>query len=283
MQEVQHQGAVRHRLAEIAGGVCQALHLATVLPHGEFPLGELVELGVEVKSSSVPVPEELFLEGEPRLMARVRLVADDVLELDGDSSVEPGEHHGVHQGPGRGRRGDDVVKDVVIEGVAPKVEEDLAPAARVVRGRRVQNDGHEGLDVVKSDGLRVEGGDVVDVESSGKRYLRSCRWYFRGDRRLPEEKTLSSCHLGVRAVLMARSGCRTRVTACSRSRETSMTACMVAMAVTSADEVGGGGGAVTSGHVVVARAEKPGGEPRRRSSCCCAVGEASRRGPRQEI
>jgi hypothetical protein len=27
-----------------------------------------VELGVEVKSSSVPVPEELFLEGEPRLM-----------------------------------------------------------------------------------------------------------------------------------------------------------------------------------------------------------------------
>jgi hypothetical protein len=48
-----------------------------------------VELGVEVKSSSVSVPEELFLEGEPRLTAHVRLVADDVLELDGDSFVEP--------------------------------------------------------------------------------------------------------------------------------------------------------------------------------------------------
>jgi hypothetical protein len=103
-QEVQHQGAVRHRLAEITEGVRQALHLAAVLPHVEIPLGELVELGVEVQGASVPVPEELFLEGEPRLTARVRLVADDVLELDGYSSVEPGEDHFVHQGPGQGRR-----------------------------------------------------------------------------------------------------------------------------------------------------------------------------------
>jgi hypothetical protein len=38
-----------------------------------------MELGVEVKGPSVSVLEELFLEGEPRLMARVCLVADDVL------------------------------------------------------------------------------------------------------------------------------------------------------------------------------------------------------------
>jgi hypothetical protein len=99
-QEVQHQGAVRHRLVEITEGVHQALHLAAVLPHVEISLGELVELGVEVKSASVPVPEELFFEGEPRLTGRVCLVADDVLELDADSSVDPGEHHGVHQGTG---------------------------------------------------------------------------------------------------------------------------------------------------------------------------------------
>jgi hypothetical protein len=88
--------------------------------------------------------------------------------------VEPGEHHGVHQGPVRGRRGGDVVKDVVVEGVAPQGEEDLPSPARVVRGHRVQNDGHEGPDVVKSGGLRVEGGDVVGVESSGKRCLGIC-------------------------------------------------------------------------------------------------------------
>jgi hypothetical protein len=107
-----------------------------------------VELGVEVQGASVPVPEELFLEGEPRLTARVRLVADDVLELDGYSSVEPGEDHFVHQGPGQGRRAVDVVEDVVVEGVALQGEEDLPSPARVVGGRRVQNDGHEGPDVV---------------------------------------------------------------------------------------------------------------------------------------
>jgi hypothetical protein len=60
-----------------------------------------VELGVEVQGASVPVPEELFFKGEPRLTPRVRLVADDVLELDDDGAMEPGEDHGVHQGPGR--------------------------------------------------------------------------------------------------------------------------------------------------------------------------------------
>jgi hypothetical protein len=166
-QEVQHQGTVRHRLAEVAEGVCQALHLAAVLPHREVALGELVELGVEVKGPSVPVPKELFLEGEPRLAGHVRLVADDVLELDGDCVVEPGEHDGVHQGPGRRRRGDVVVKDVVGEGIASQGEEELPPLARVVGGRRVQHNGHEGPDVVETGSLRMKGGDVVGVESRG--------------------------------------------------------------------------------------------------------------------
>jgi hypothetical protein len=43
-----------------------------------------VELGVEVKSLSVPVPEELFLEGQPRVTAHVRLVTDDVVKLDAE-------------------------------------------------------------------------------------------------------------------------------------------------------------------------------------------------------
>jgi hypothetical protein len=43
---------------------------------------------------------------------------------------------------------------------------------------------------------------------------------------------------------MARSRCRTRVVACSRLREAPTAACMLAMAVTSADEVGGGGSGI---------------------------------------
>jgi hypothetical protein len=78
-QEVQHQGTVSHRLTEVTEGVRQALRLAVVLTHREVPLRELVELGVEVKGPSILVPEELFLEGEPRLTAHVCMVADDVL------------------------------------------------------------------------------------------------------------------------------------------------------------------------------------------------------------
>jgi hypothetical protein len=56
-----------------------------------------VELSIEVKSPSVLVPEESFLESEPLLTAHVCLVADDVLELDRDGAMEPLEHHGVHK------------------------------------------------------------------------------------------------------------------------------------------------------------------------------------------
>jgi hypothetical protein len=38
-----------------------------------------VELGVEVECPSIPVLEELFLEGESCLSTRVRLAVDDVL------------------------------------------------------------------------------------------------------------------------------------------------------------------------------------------------------------
>jgi hypothetical protein len=85
---------------------------------------------------------------------------------------------------------------VVVEGVASQGGEDLPSPARVVRGRWVHNNGHKGPDVVKSDGLRVVGYDVVGVESSGKMGLGSRRGCFQDNCRLPEEKTLSSCHLG---------------------------------------------------------------------------------------
>jgi hypothetical protein len=149
-----------------------------------------VELGVEVKGPSVSVPEELFLESKPRLVARVRLVADDVLELDGDGVVEPREHHTVHQGPGRGRRGLDVIEDVVSESIAPKSEEGLPSPTRVVGGRRVQHDGHEGPDVVEFGSLCVEGGDVVGVESRGEVGLGSGQMGLMSHRRSAEDETL---------------------------------------------------------------------------------------------
>jgi hypothetical protein len=77
-QKVHHQGTVGDGLAEVAERVRHALHLVTVLPHGEIPLREQVELGVEMERPSLLVLEELALS-EPHLRCCVRLVADDVL------------------------------------------------------------------------------------------------------------------------------------------------------------------------------------------------------------
>jgi hypothetical protein len=95
-KKVQQQGVVGDRLAEITERVRHALHLAAVFVHGEFPLREHVELGVEVECPSLPILEELVLESEPRLTGCVRLITDDVLQLDGDSVVEPRDDHAVH-------------------------------------------------------------------------------------------------------------------------------------------------------------------------------------------
>jgi hypothetical protein len=65
-----------------------------------------VKLRVEVESRSLPVPEELLLEGDPRLASGALLVADDVLELDDDGAVKPREDHVVHLVPRWGQRGD---------------------------------------------------------------------------------------------------------------------------------------------------------------------------------
>jgi hypothetical protein len=78
-QEVQHQGTIDNWLTEIAERVSQALHLAAVFSHGKVPLREQVELVIEVECPSIPIPEELVLESEPRLARSVRLVVDDVL------------------------------------------------------------------------------------------------------------------------------------------------------------------------------------------------------------
>jgi hypothetical protein len=137
------------------------------------PLREQVELRVEVERASFPVPEELLLECDPRLVSRALLVADDVLELDGDGAVEPREDHAIHMVPRWGHQGDGVVEDVVGESERPKCEDHLSAPTRVVRGRRVQHNKHEVLNVVNPDDLSVEGGDGVGVEFGGVGSLRS--------------------------------------------------------------------------------------------------------------
>jgi hypothetical protein len=191
-QEVQHQGTIGNWLAEIAERVSQTLHLAAVFSHGEVSLREQVELGVEVERPRIPIPEELVLESEPRLASSVRLIADDVLQLNGDGAVEPREDNAVHEAPGARRRSVVVDEDVVVEDEPPQREKDLAAPAWVVGGRRIQHHGHEGPDVVQTRGLSMESSDEVGVEVRVAGVLRVVH---RGDRWAAEE-TLRGDHLG---------------------------------------------------------------------------------------
>ena len=170
-QKVQHQGPVGDRLAEVAERVRHALHLAAVLVHGEVPLREQVELGVEVERPRIPIPEELVLESEPRLACSVRLIADDVLQLNGDGAVEPREDNAVHEAPGARRWSVVVDEDVIVEDEPPQREKDLSSPTGVVGRRRIQHHGHEGPDVVQTCGLSVESSDEVGVEVRGEGIL----------------------------------------------------------------------------------------------------------------
>jgi hypothetical protein len=191
-QEVQHQGTIGNWLTEVAERVSQALHLAAVFSHGEVPLREQVEPGVEVERPRIPIPEELILESEPRLARSVRLIADDVLELNGDGVVEPREDNVVHEAPGARRRSVVVDEDVVVEDEPPQREKDLSSPTGVVGRRQIQHHGHESPDVVQTCGLGVESSDEVDVEVRGEGVLRG---FHRGDRRAAEE-ALCGGHLG---------------------------------------------------------------------------------------
>jgi hypothetical protein len=168
---------------------------------------------------------------------------------------------------------------VIGEDVPPQCEKDLSSSTGVVGGRRVQHHGHEGPDVVKSSGLSMESGDVVDVEARGGDGL----WDHRGSSRLtdgrPRRRRCAVAIWVVKAAPRARSCSRARDVVRSRSREAATVAWIVARAATSEESVAGSAeDATMSVPAGAARAGNPGGEPRRR-----AGEETSRRGPRPEM
>jgi hypothetical protein len=85
---------------------------------------------------------------------------------------------------------------VVGWGVSLKRENHLSPPTRVVGGRRVQHNGYKGPNVVNLDGLSMEGGDGVVVESGGVGSLGSDRGILMGDWWATEEVALRGGHLG---------------------------------------------------------------------------------------
>lgn len=78
------------------------------------------------------VAKELGLKSEPSLASRTPVLADNVLQLDGESLEDPGEDDTVHPEPGEARRGA-VSENMVVECVALQGEGDQIPPASVGR------------------------------------------------------------------------------------------------------------------------------------------------------
>jgi hypothetical protein len=123
-EDVEDQDTVLHWPAEVAEGVCHALHPVAEIANREVTLDEGVKARIETQSPGFGIAQELALERKPG-PASVRRVVDEVVEVQGDRPEDPGEDDAVKAQPRRGldsNRG--INKDVVVEGVAAESEED---------------------------------------------------------------------------------------------------------------------------------------------------------------
>jgi hypothetical protein len=100
------------------------------------------------------------------------LLADDVLELDGEVIEETQEYHAVHPTPGWEQVGNKVGNDVAVDDVAVKGEVHLVALAGVVRGHMVEDDEDERPDVLDTCRLSVEVSDDRDLILRGVRDQR---------------------------------------------------------------------------------------------------------------
>ena len=80
-QDIEHQDPVGHRAPEVVKSISHALHPPAELTHGEVPLLEGAEGGVELESAELGIAEELPLERQPGLSSGAAVSPDDVLQI----------------------------------------------------------------------------------------------------------------------------------------------------------------------------------------------------------
>ena len=111
---VEDKSVVGDDFAEGPKIVGHLLEAATVLGDGEVALDEVAKPHLQLDGASLPVPEELRLDGEPGISGGRALRGDGFSEVVGESAEDPGLHHTVHPGPIR-REDWCVEVDVILE------------------------------------------------------------------------------------------------------------------------------------------------------------------------
>lgn len=87
------------KLTKVTKRVRRVILLAAVLSDREVLLDKDPKGDVEVEGMSVTVVEELLLNSNPGLVGNATTLVCDVLQLDGDSSEDPGEDYTIHLMP----------------------------------------------------------------------------------------------------------------------------------------------------------------------------------------
>ena len=75
--------------------VSHLLETTTVLGDGEVTLDKVAKLHLQLDGASLPVPENMGLDGEPGFSGSRALRGDDL----GKGAEDPGLHHAIHPGP----------------------------------------------------------------------------------------------------------------------------------------------------------------------------------------
>jgi hypothetical protein len=143
-------GCYTNRFAEVRKLVGHGLESVAVIGDEQAALDEGAELGIEEKSTTLLVSNELLLEAKPHKASSGRVVVpvhDNLEELGIDRAVEPGQDGAIHALP-HGVVGAIVVrKHMINKRIAlESVKEEATPSVEMWR-REVDDDGDETLDV----------------------------------------------------------------------------------------------------------------------------------------
>ena len=154
--DVEDKGPVSHGLAEGGEIVRHLLQPATVIGDGEVALDEVPKARLQVDGASLPVAEELRLDGKPSMACGGALGRDDLRQVVGEGGDDPGLDDAVHPIPGRRDRDWRFRVDMIPKGELAKDEQELITPAVEVAGVDVKDRGDVIADVVHGDGLGVE-------------------------------------------------------------------------------------------------------------------------------
>jgi hypothetical protein len=127
-----------------------------------------------VEDTRVAVVKELLLKGNPKKLLSSTVTTagmSGLLEIDDDGVEQPRQDHNIHPAPVGVIEGRSIGGDMVVEGLALEHQQYEVTPTQVLGGRDVEDDRHQGPDVLDADSLSVEVADGGSIKHASSRLL----------------------------------------------------------------------------------------------------------------